>query len=397
MTRSANTAVATADQVRQEEPVDPVRSLVRSVDARKPQLASLLGLELESERGRMMLDRFVTVALHAATSNPDLMRATTESLVESIRDAAMYGLEPVGFSGDGAIIVYDEKRMVEVEGSRPGTTVKREIRVPTASFSPMYRGLLKLARRSPELASIDAQVVYEGDSIEFESGTNPFVRHVPALDGASRGRFRGAYAYAKLRNGEVHVDYMTYAEIEVSRSKSRASNSLGWTSFWGEMARKTVLRRLMKRLPLESLAETAMRRESEAEDRAMPVVVSSTAPTPAVSEARARIASRFAPAISAGSTGSANGADGRDAETATDTVETVAAESGPIPETAAATDQEETIEARDICGAESDPALGPVETCVLAPDHDLAANGLKVHRSESGTVFPVEKRKEGTE
>jgi recombination protein RecT len=270
----------------------------------------------------------------------------------------------------------------------------------------MYRGLLKLARRSDEIASVDAQVVYDGDVIELETGTDPFVRHVPELDGSKRGGFVGAYAYARLANGEKHVDYMTTAEIEISRSKSRAKESLGWVSFWGEMARKTVLRRLMKRLPLESLAELALRRESEAEDRALePIVVSSA---PVVSDARARIVGRFADptkvagALASGSTGSAAGETSASSETATDTRETVAAESGPDPtkvsnddlleEASLGSDEAET---REICGATSDLELGPVETCTLEPDHDLAAGGSKVHKSDAAT-WPVEKRKEGT-
>lgn len=393
---------------------------------RQSQLASLLALDLQTERGRLMLDRFVTVALHTATSDPDLLRATTESLVESIRDAAMYGLEPVGFSGDGAIVVYDEKRVVTRPGRRPGTTVEVEIRVPTAQFQPMYRGLLKLARRSDEIAAIDAQVVYEGDEIALETGSSPFVRHIPTLDGSKRGGYRGAYAYARLRNGELHVDYMTSAEIEVSRKQSRARNSLGWSTFWQEMARKTVLRRLMKRLPLESLAETALRRESEAEERAaIPVVVEHAPP----SEARARIAARFAGGGAAGSIaatsasgGAANpvatapdsarpdaqaaettdyaSADSGGSETVLDreSAESTSEDAGAGDQDAAETatdDDADEAEAREICGAESDPKLGPVETCVLAPDHDLAADGSKVHKAETGTVWPVAKRTKG--
>lgn len=409
---SRNTAVATAEPVRQEEPNDPVRALVRGVEARKPQLASLLGIELNGPKGPAMLDRFVTVALHAATSDPDLMRATTESLVESIRDAAMYGLEPVGYSGDGAIVVYNEKRRVERAGRTPGSTVIVEETVPVAHFQPMYRGLLKLARRSDQVASIDAHVIYEGDRIELATGSEPYVSHWPELDGRKRGAIIGAYAVATLANGQRYVDPMTFADIEITRKQSRAATASAWTTFWPEMARKTVLRRLMKRLPLDSLAERALRDENEAEDRSVPIVVSNQAP---VSEARARLVGRFAaPAIPAASTSVAGGQDSNSAER-TDTPSSDSDGSTAVldRESAEATDEEidranraglapgertvfdDVADAREICGATSDPALGPVETCILEPDHDLAPNGSKAHISDMGTRFPVA-RKEGT-
>lgn len=311
MTRTQQaTAVAVFD------PVEAGRNLSRLVENRRPQLAALMGIEdPESDRGRAILERFVTVALHAATSRPDILQATPESLVESIRDAAMLGLEPVGAMGDGSIVVY------------------RENGVPTAHFQPMYRGLLKLARRSGDIASIDAHVVYAGDVIEIDLGSNPSVRHAPALDGGKRGGFVGAYAVAELRNGRRYVDWMTLADIEVVRSKSRARDAMAWADFWPEMARKTVLRRLMKRLPLESLAEHALGIENEAEDRAEP-----PAPAVASSPTRSRLQARFAPPT---------------------------AEPEPEPIPAAATVA--ATEPQSVCGAPSPNAEG--EGCELEPGH----------------------------
>lgn len=267
------TAVAVFD------PTAAGKKLRREVEDRRPQLAALLGVDQDDARGKAMLDRFVTVALHAATSNRDLLECTPESLVESIRQSAILGLEPTGALGEGAIVRYnvshEEEREVGSGNKRRTITVK--VSVPTAQFQPMYRGLMKLARRSSQVRAIDANVVYEGDLFEIEQGTEPRIRHVPwPMSGeADRGSPRGAYAFARMTNDELLVEWMTYADIEAVRKSSRASANGPWVSFWAEMARKSVIRRLMKRLPLESLAEHALRIETEAESlTAIPEVAS---------------------------------------------------------------------------------------------------------------------------
>lgn len=358
-------AQAPARAVAVYDPVAAGRALTQAVEERRPQLAALLGVELESERGKAIVDRFVTVALHAATSRPDLLKATRESLVESIRDAAMLGLEPVGATGDGAIVVYHEKR--------------GDSWVDVARFQPMYRGLLKLARRSDQLASIDAHVVYAGDQIELDLGSNPSVRHAPALQG--RGKPIGVYAVAELTNGRRYVDWMPIADVEAVRKVSKAADKGPWVSFWPEMARKTAIRRLMKRLPLETLAEHAMRLESEAEERA---TVPQIAAPVEQSDARARLRARFvaseeAPAELEPVTDGAGAAE--EPERQEEPAVVVIAADEPAAEPVG-----------EFCGAGSDPALGDVETCNLAPGH--SGRGHKRIDLETGEVlatWPVQK------
>lgn len=327
------------------------KALQVAVEERRPQLAALLGVELDSERGKAIVDRFVTVALHAATSRPDLLGATRESLVESIRDAAMLGLEPVGATGDGSIVVYREKRGNDW--------------VAVARFQPMYRGLLKLARRSDAVASIDAHVVYGGDKIEIDLGSNPSVRHEPALE--DRGRPIGVYAVAELSNGRRYVDWLTYADVEMVRKTSRAADKGPWVDFWPEMARKTALRRLMKRLPLETLAEHAMRLESEAEERAVPPAIEAPGP---MSEARARLRARFE-TPEAGENGSG---DEIVVEATEDTGEVVVEATDAVP---------------GACGAQSDPNLGPVDDCNLASGHKGPHKRVDQETGEVFTTWPA--------
>lgn len=384
--------------------------LVEAVNARKPQLASLLGVDPESERGKVMLDRFMTVALHAATSRPDILRATKESLVESIRDAAMFGLEPVGATGDGSIVVYQEKRK-ELRTRGDGSTFEIEVSVPTAHFQPMYRGLLKLARRSDEIAYIDAAVVFAGDIIELEGGSDPFVRHVPAIPRDAGAKPIMVYAVAELSNGKKYVDWMTQAEIEVSRKQSRAKDAMAWTSFWTEMARKTILRRLMKRLPLETLAENALRIESEAEQRASGEISVSMPPeAPARDRLRARLGRPVSAPLGLGDgaaapTGDSSATkDAPEGESAVSVDPSGGEDPGPASEagtTAERPKDEVEGESRvirdsadgetvvELCLAKSDEQLGPVETCILPADHANPNDGKPTaHEGKDGGRWP---------
>jgi hypothetical protein len=55
-----------------------------------------------------------------------------------------------------------------------------------------------------------------------------------------------------LKDGSQLLEVMSLEEIEKVRKVSRAANNGPWVSWWGEMARKTVMRRLSKRLPMST-------------------------------------------------------------------------------------------------------------------------------------------------
>lgn len=118
-----------------------------------------------------------------------------------------------------------------------------------AQYMPMVAGLMKKARNSGEVASIVAQVVYDNDDFEINYVTDgaPVV-HKPDL--TDRGRVLGAYAVARLKDGTwTQPEYMSAAQINAIRDRSRAKNNGPWVTDWNEMARKTVIRRASKYWP----------------------------------------------------------------------------------------------------------------------------------------------------
>jgi len=58
-------------------------------------------------------------------------------------------------------------------------------------------------------------------------------------------------------------------EIELVRSRSKAANSGPWVTDWNGMAKKTVVRRLCKYLPMSPEIEKAMLLDVEAETTPM--------------------------------------------------------------------------------------------------------------------------------
>lgn len=220
--------------------------LVAALEQRRPQIESMLAADPDTAQ------RFLTVATDAIVRDRNLLEADLFSLVASVRHAAIMGLEPTSVMGEGAIVVYRDN-------DQGGKKI--------AQFQPMVRGLSKLARNSGEVAAIGVDVVREHDEFELRSGTDPGIVHRPKVDG-SGGSMIGAYAYAKLRSGEIAMLYMTTAEIHKRRSVSKQFRSSGDNSIWGtwpeEMAKKTVLRRLLvEKVPLSFRAQRALALEAE--------------------------------------------------------------------------------------------------------------------------------------
>jgi recombination protein RecT len=123
---------------------------------------------------------------------------------------------------------------------------------------PMIAGIRKRMRNSGEVLSAEAHVIYEGDEFQHDLGDQPCIVHQPAFK--DRGKPIGAYAIIKLVNGEVLREVMSLEEIERVRAVSKVKFG-PWQDWWGEMARKTVLRRCAKAAPTSSDVDAVLARD----------------------------------------------------------------------------------------------------------------------------------------
>lgn len=207
-------------------------------------MSRLIGLEQElrqnlarfgiAAKGRVDVRAVVEGVLNLVSQTPRLQECTTTSIVEAVHKAVSLGLDPTGTTDEGYI-----------------TPRKRR-----AVFVPGYRGLLKVAYENPRVGLIEAHVVRERDHFELRYGDpeGHVVDHRPRLN-VAEGEPNvaiGAYAICWWRDcRQPLVEWMTTEEIEANAERSgNKEEDSPWQTDWPEMARKTVLKRLLKYIPL---------------------------------------------------------------------------------------------------------------------------------------------------
>lgn len=195
------------------------------------------------------VEKFTRIVKTAAIQTPDLLVADRPSLFMACFKAAQDGLLPDG--RESALVIYNTKQ-------KDGTWKK------LVQYMPMFGGILKKIRNSGELATINANVVYENDYFDYELGDNERIIHKPAL--SNRGKVIGAYAIAKTKDDAIYREVMSLEEIEKVRASSKSKDNGPWVTWYEEMCRKTVIRRLAKRLPMSTDVEEVIRRDDELYD-----------------------------------------------------------------------------------------------------------------------------------
>lgn len=201
------------------------------------------GEYLKGRRGHMAAvaashldpERVTRIVLGCVARTPKLAQCTTASIVRSVMQAVELGLEPGSATGQAYLVPFGQDCTLVIG----------------------YRGLLDLMRRTGQVASVNAQAVYEGDEFEIAFGIEDTLRHIPKGD-PDPAKLIGAYAVVRFRDGSHQLGYMTRKQIDAIRSRSRAGNSGPWVTDYAEMARKTVLRNVAKWCPMSIEMSKAM-------------------------------------------------------------------------------------------------------------------------------------------
>jgi recombination protein RecT len=334
----------TAEQavaVREESAIAPFRA---ALEDRISRIEELLPPTMDPRR-------FASVSLIALSKNPTLLTCDRASFVMAVLEAAEIGLEPTGGVGGAHLVPFKGRIQLILD----------------------YRGVQYLIREGGG-GEVKTVLVYEGDYFKVYEGTeNARIRHTKRFATVNPAQIQ--YVYAVPLDHPEKFEVMTKAEIDGIRARSKAANTGPWVSDYGSMARKSVLKRISAWLPLKPSARLDARalldrdtmREIGADDEE-PVRRSRTA------EVRERVAAR-ARAVPV------SDAPGDPAEPE------VAPTPTPAPDVSAG-QQTEPVEAvaREVCGAESDPALGEVETCVLWPGH-VNEPAAKAHQAATGSIW----------
>ena len=180
-------------------------------------------------------ERLLRIVYNAVARTPKLAQCTMGSIVRAVLMAAELGLEAGSGTGHAYLVPFGNEAQLIVG----------------------YRGLLDLVRRTGDVSSVTTNAVYEGDEFEIEFGIQDKLRHVPKAD-PDPAKLIAVYAIVRFRDGSHQLGYMTRKQIEAIRSRSRTANSGPWVTDYAEMARKTVLRNVLKYCPMSLQAAKAV-------------------------------------------------------------------------------------------------------------------------------------------
>lgn len=237
--------------------VDQVRN---QLTAMQPQFAAALPKHVSPER-------FVRVVMTAVQMTPALLDADRRTLFASAMRASQMGLLPDG--REGAIVTFKNQ----------------------AQFMPMVAGIMKLVRNSGEISTWSVQAVYENDAFDFCLGDDEHITHKPAL--ANRGKLIAVYSIVTMKDGEKSREVMSVEDVNAIRARSRSGNSGPWQTDYAEMAKKTVVRRHSKRLPLSTDIDGMIKEDDDLFMPEQPAQASPEAPQAAETPQATRRPSRL--------------------------------------------------------------------------------------------------------
>ena len=186
-------------------------------------------------------ERFTRMALSALNTTPKLMECSQMSFLAALMSAAQLGLEPNTSLGQAYLIPFINKGKLECQ------------------FQIGFKGMIDLVYRNSQVQTIQAQCVYENDYFEYELGLNSKLIHRPALK--ERGNLVLVYALFKLSNGGYGFEVMSKTDLDAHAerySKGYSSSYSPWKTNYEEMAKKTVIKKVLKYAPLKTEFVRAM-------------------------------------------------------------------------------------------------------------------------------------------
>jgi recombination protein RecT len=224
-----------------KQKIETVRTMLERL---KPQIALALPKHMTPER-------MSRVAMTCILRTPKLLDCDPTSLAGAIITCSQLGLEPDPMLGHAHLVPFWNSRR----------------KVNEVVVIPGYRGLMKLARNSGEVSTIDAHVVHVKDQFTYAYGLQPQLRHVPYQGDEDPGPSTHYYALCRMKDGGSLFHVMTHAEVEQHKSRfvKNIRDDSPWISDFDAMALKTCLRQLTKFMPASVETQRAATLDEHAE------------------------------------------------------------------------------------------------------------------------------------
>lgn len=208
-------------------------------------------------------ERFVRCALTAINTVPKLAWCSQTSILAGLMQAAQLGLEVSDVRGQAYLI----PRQVSL---KTDDGWRKEWQ---ATFQLGYRGMIDLAARAG--ITVDVDVIYENDTYDFQRGTDAKLHHRPTLgDPGSPIAYYAVAHFADSRRPAFLL--MSVAQVERHRDRFAQKDRDGnppkvWVEHFDAMAIKTVIRRLLDKLPTSAELRQQVIEATAAADDAAPM------------------------------------------------------------------------------------------------------------------------------
>ena len=181
-------------------------------------------------------NREINFAFQILRGNTTLQKCNPDTIKNAISNIALTGatLNP---ALQQAFLI---PRSIRIDGKK----------VMSCCLDFSYRGLIKIATDTGSVTHWDAVEVFEGDEFGIIQGSeNPHVHHIPKFPRDPNAPLIAVYSRATLHNKEKSFLVMEKYEIDDTRNTSQCPDSPAWKNQYGQMAKKTVMKRHYKTLP----------------------------------------------------------------------------------------------------------------------------------------------------
>jgi recombination protein RecT len=214
-------AVAKIDPAEYNRPPrDGAAGLQRLAGPLLPQIAAALPGFVAKNAERM-----VRCLLTECQKTPKLLDCSPRSLFGGVIQVAQLGLELGGPAGQAYLLPFKGE----------------------ATLCIGYKGFIALGFRAG-VKRFTPREVREGDVFGLEYGSHQFLKHVPKFP--ADGDVLGYYAVVETHNGGIDFEYLSKAQALEHKNRFALMKSGGpWATSFDEMAKKTCIRKLAKRVP----------------------------------------------------------------------------------------------------------------------------------------------------
>ena len=216
-----------------EVKASPIKGMQQMLKAMEAEISKALPSMVSSER-------FQRLALTAFSGNTKLQQCEAKSFIAAMMQSAQLGLEPNTPLGQAYLIPYGNQ----------------------VQFQVGYKGMLELAQRSGKIKTIYAHEVRENDEFDIDYGLEQQLKHKPLLKG-DRGQVIGYYAVYHTVDAGYSFVFMTKDEVlQFAQIKSKTFRNGPWQTDFDAMAKKTVIKQLLKYAPISIEMQKAITSDS---------------------------------------------------------------------------------------------------------------------------------------